>query len=81
MNLPHSAYGFLPAALSNIKHDGMIHYYEVLGHGKIKSRLDDMENVAGKQGISVKIEGETEVHTYSPDSSLYCLDLKVHKGE
>lgn len=81
MNLPHSAYDFLPAALSNIKHDGMIHYYEVLGHEKIKSRLDDMENVAGEQGINVKIEGEIEVHTYSPDSSLYCLDLKIQKEE
>lgn len=81
MNLPHSTYDFLPAALSNIKHEGMIHYYEVLGHEKVKNRLDDIENVAGEQGISIKIEGEIEVHTYSPDSSLYCLDLRVHKEE
>ncbi len=81
MNLPHSAFDFLGPALSNIKHEGIIHYYEVLDHNSIKSRLEDIENISGEQGIRVKLEGETEVHTYSPDTSLYCLDLKVQKEE
>jgi tRNA (guanine37-N1)-methyltransferase len=81
MNLPHSALDFLPTALSNIKHEGMIHYYEVLGHENTKSRLDDIENTSWEQGTKVKLIGEIEVHTYSPDSSLYCLDLKIHKEE
>lgn len=79
MNLPHSAYEFLPIALSNIKHQGTIHYYEVLGHDSKEIRFKEIESLAGKDRITLL--DLREVHTYSPDSSLYCFDLRVEKNE
>jgi tRNA G37 N-methylase Trm5 len=81
MNLPHSVFDFVSTAMSNIKHEGTIHYYEVLGDDRIRRRLEDIENLSEEHGMRVKLIGETEVHTYSPDSSLYCLDLRIEKGE
>ena len=43
--------------------------------------MEDMANIAEKQDIRIEREMEVEVHTYSPDSSMYCFDLKVDKGE
>jgi tRNA (guanine37-N1)-methyltransferase len=79
MNLPHSAYEFLPTAFSNIKHNGTIHYYELLGHDSKETRLREIESLAGRNRITLL--DLREVHTYSPDSSLYCFDLKVEKDE
>jgi tRNA (guanine37-N1)-methyltransferase len=79
MNLPHSAFEFLPTALANIKHNGTIHYYEVMSHDAKKMRLNEIESLTGKHRINLL--DSKEVHTYSPDSSLYCLDLRVEKDE
>ena len=81
MNLPHSAYDYMSTALTNIKPGGVIHYYEVIGHDRIKGRLDDIRSISREQGVDVELEEETEVHTYSFDSSLYCLDLRIRKGD
>jgi tRNA (guanine37-N1)-methyltransferase len=79
MNLPHSSFEFLETALSNIKRGGIIHYYEIIGQVKIEERKMDLYQIAEKRGMNLKIAEETEVHTYSPDSSLYCFDLQVEK--
>lgn len=79
MNLPHSADEFLPIALSNIKHSGTIHYYEVLGHDAKEMRFREIESKTEKMRIT--LINLREVHTYSPDSSLYCFDLRVEKDE
>jgi tRNA (guanine37-N1)-methyltransferase len=81
MNLPHSAYDFIPAALSNIKHEGIVHYYEVLPFDGIQSRSEDITALAKEHGKAIEVVKETQVHTYSPDASLYCLDIRIHKGE
>ena len=81
MNLPFSAYEFLWAALTNIKDKSIIHYYEVLGQEEKEKRIHDIMDIAGSQGIEIVILGERQVHTYSPDSSLYCLDLEIIRGK
>ncbi|UCE75334.1 MAG: class I SAM-dependent methyltransferase family protein [Methanomassiliicoccales archaeon] len=81
MNLPHSAFEFLSFALLKIKNNGVIHYYEVLNHESIDDRLEEIKKMANKDGITIILLGQREVHTYSPESSLYCLDLRVEKDE
>ncbi|UCF08822.1 MAG: class I SAM-dependent methyltransferase family protein [Thermoplasmata archaeon] len=81
MNLPHSAYDFLPAAFSNIRHGGTIHYYEVLPPEGVRDRFADIADLAGNHDIIAMKAGEKEVHTYSPQTNLYCLDLRVQRGE
>lgn len=79
MNLPFSSYEFLSTAFSNVKNDGMIYYYEVLGDDKKDNRLKDIVRTAKGQGIKIIKLGDRAVHTYSPGSSLYCFDLKVDR--
>lgn len=81
MNLPHSSFEFLKIALSNIKSRGIIHYYEILGHDNIEERKKDIFGIAEKHGVRFDVQDEIEVHTYSPNSSLYCLDLMAKYGE
>ncbi len=81
MNLPHSAFDFLIYAFSNIKNNGIIHYYEIIGHEKKDQRWKEIEEMASDQGINMVKVFEKEVHTYSPKSSLYCFDLKVISGK
>lgn len=81
MNLPHSAFDFLSYAFSNIKDNGTIHYYEILGHDKKEKRWEEIENIASRVGNKIEKLGEREVHTYSPKSSLYCFDFKVISGK
>ncbi|UCE37408.1 MAG: class I SAM-dependent methyltransferase family protein [Thermoplasmata archaeon] len=81
MNLPHSAFEYLSSAFSNIKDKGTIHYYEILGHEKKEERWVEIDKEASNRGIKLEKLGEREVHTYSPESSLYCFDFKVSKGK
>ncbi len=81
MNLPFSSFEFLPVALSNIKKNGIIHYYEVLGHDKKDDRIEDILRVANGQGIELVSLFDKAVHTYSPDSDLFCFDLKAVRGK
>ena len=80
MNLPFGSYEFLPAALSNIKNNGKIHYYEILNQDEIDARFEEIIKVVIGQGIIITKLGERAVHTYSRDSRLYCFDLKVERG-
>ncbi len=81
MNLPHSAFDFLSYAFSNIKDNGTIHYYEILDRDEKEKRWKEIEKMASEQGFKIENLGEREVHTYSPESSLHCFDLKVISGK
>jgi tRNA (guanine37-N1)-methyltransferase len=80
MNLPHSAFDFLSYAFSNIKEKGTIHYYEFLDHDKKEERWGDIQNTASREGLKIEKLGDRIVHTYSPETRLYCFDLKVISG-
>ncbi len=79
MNLPFGSYEFLPAALSNIKNNGKIHYYIILNQNEIDARFEEIIKAAIGQGIIITKLGERAVHTYSRDSRLYCFDLEVER--
>lgn len=81
MNLPFSAFEFLPIALSKVKRNGIIHYYEVLSYEKKDERFKEVVRIAEEQSIRIIKLGERAVHTYSPNSNLYCFDLKVDRDE
>lgn len=80
MNLPFSTHEFLPEALSNVKNGGIIHYYEVLSHDKKEHRLEEIREAAKGQDIVIEGLSIRTVHTYSPDSDLFCFDLKIVRG-
>lgn len=80
MNLPFGSYEFLTVALTNVKNNGEIHYYEVLNQDEKDARFEEMVKAAIGQGIRLTKLGEKVVHTYSRDSRLYCFDLKVERG-
>ena len=71
-----------PADKANLEIDD-----EILSiDGKVTETWNDVDIAVGSKpkrviDLEVKREGEIEVHTYSPDSSLYCLDLKMQKEE
>lgn len=79
MNLPHSAFEFLPSAFSKIKNHGIVHYYEVIENENKENRLKDIIKMARRKKI--ELLNLQDVHTYSPGSSLYCYDLKVEYNE
>jgi tRNA (guanine37-N1)-methyltransferase len=81
MNLPHSANDFLKVALMNIKNDGVIHYYEIVGNNETVKRFTELKEIGNKEGMKISLLDILEVHTYSPDSSMCCYDLKVEKDE
>jgi tRNA (guanine37-N1)-methyltransferase len=81
MNLPFSAFEILPIAFSNVKNNGIIHFYEVLSDEKKDDRFVEIVRIAEGQGVRITRLGDRAVHTYSPGSSLYCFDLKVDKDE
>lgn len=79
MNLPFGSYEFLAVALSNVKNNGKIHYYEVLNNDEKDARFEEIVKAAIDLGIRITKSGERAVHTYSRDSRLYCFDLKVER--
>jgi tRNA (guanine37-N1)-methyltransferase len=81
MNLPHTAFEFLDVALMNVKNGGVIHYYEILANNEKEKRFEEIKDSRGKGVFRISLLALTEVHTYSPDLSLFCFDLKVEKDE
>jgi len=79
MNLPFSSYEFLSTAFSNVKNNGIIHYYEVLTDKKKERRFEDLIKIGEESDVIIKKLSDKAVHTYSPDSSLFCFDLKVER--
>ena len=73
MNLPQSAFDFLPEALSISKAGGTIHLH------RIQSEPDPEEMVkkAKELGHKVSIETITELKSYSPTSAVYVYDIRV----
>ncbi len=68
MNLPHSAYEFLPVAMEVLKPGGVINYYEILPKDTdLKNRFE------GK----FTVERVRRVHEYSPSKTLYSFLLTI----
>lgn len=70
MNLPHSAYEFLGAAIQRIEDGGTIHYYEILEMERLEERLEELRGLPGVRRVEYR-----EVKTYSPTMRFYGFDV------
>ncbi len=76
MNLPHDASGYVGDAMRSLKPGGVIHYYEVMEEGQIKSRLDSLRDIAMREGRVMKELARRRVKSYSPTLNFYGFDLQ-----
>ncbi len=67
MNLPHSAYEFLPYAMSVLKKGGKINYYEILPK--------DVNLEERFAGLDIQVRDVHRVHEYSPSKTLFAFLL------
>jgi tRNA (guanine37-N1)-methyltransferase len=79
MNLPHSAFNFLPEALLAVGNEGLIHYYEIFNHAEIDEKIDELKAEGQKHNVGIETIASRKVHTYSPMESLIGFDIKISK--
>jgi len=75
MNLPHSAYDFLPEAIRALRPGGVIHYYEIMEESELDRRMNDMRVIAVTEGRAIKPLARRKVKSYSPSLNFYAFDL------
>jgi len=73
MNLPQSAFEFLPEALELSKAGGVIHLHRI----QSDPDAEDIISSAKELGHKVSIDSVTELKSYSPTSSVYVYDIRV----
>lgn len=78
MNLPHTAWQFLPDAILACANDATIHYYEILNEPE--GRPAKIEAAGHRVGREVEVVGMHEVRSYSPSEVHYAFDIKVFTG-
>jgi tRNA (guanine37-N1)-methyltransferase len=76
MNLPHDASGFVADALKALKPGGTIHYYEIMEDAALQPRLDEIADIARREGRIMKELARRKVKSYSPTMTFYGLDLQ-----
>ncbi len=76
MNLPHDASGFVADALKALKPGGTIHYYEIMDDARLQPRLDEIADIARREGRVMKEMARRKVKSYSPTMTFYALDLQ-----
>jgi tRNA (guanine37-N1)-methyltransferase len=74
MPLPKAASGFLDAAFSAIKQEGIIHYY-CFAKNSIEASGEIVE-AASELGFHVEVLSSVECGAYSPCLSKYCVDIR-----
>jgi tRNA (guanine37-N1)-methyltransferase len=76
MNLPHDASGFVADALKALKSGGTIHYYEIMDDAALQPRLDEITDIARREGRVMNELARRKVKSYSPTMTFYGLDLQ-----
>lgn len=74
MNLPHSSFEFLPAALP---YGNIIHYYRITSD--IQKEIKNIHQISNNMKINTTIDGWSAVKSYSPDMEMYRVDIYVKK--
>ncbi len=77
MNLPHSAFEFLPVALGLLRPDGTVHLYEILDREKLAERRDAIVAAVEGAGRKVKRADSRLVRGYSSLESNFVHDMVV----
>jgi len=78
MNLPLSSFLFLETALSAVKDNANIHYYEVLVRDKVHGRIDQLKEKASRFDKELDINMK-EVKSYSATKAHFAFDLEVRE--
>jgi len=76
MNLPHDAHGFVAVALRALKPGGVIHYYEIMEEQQVPQRLNEIADLAVREGRVMKELARRKVKSYSPVMNFYGFDLQ-----
>lgn len=76
MNLPHDAHGFIGDALRALKPGGIIHYYEIMEEDQVQKRLDEIADLAVRDGRVAKELARRKVKSYSPTMNFYGFDIQ-----
>ena len=79
MNLPFSAYRYLPQAFSCIDTHAVLHYYDILQEDEIQRRKENIEKIADECGFSVTIKDTRIIKTYSPREFYMGMDIQAKK--
>jgi tRNA (guanine37-N1)-methyltransferase len=77
MNLPHSAFGFLPVALGLLRPGGTVHLYEVVERGKKAERKEAVAEAVERAGRRLSAMQPRLVRGYSAAESHFVFDLSV----
>lgn len=77
MNLPHSAIGFFPDALTRLNLGGVIHLYHICERSDVQEVLDGLQRIANGMGVELEVLRSEELRTYSPTASVFSADLRL----
>jgi tRNA (guanine37-N1)-methyltransferase len=77
MNLPGTSYKYLDLAISMIKDDGIVHYYEF--SNDYTQATQRIEKIANKYGLKSKILVNRKVKSSSPGMWHIVIDAKIVK--
>jgi len=77
MNLPHSAFGFLPVALRLLRPGGTIHLYEIFDRGKRAEREQAVARAVEEAGRGLAGSHPRLVRGFSTTESHFVFDLLV----
>jgi tRNA (guanine37-N1)-methyltransferase len=79
MNLPFSVFDFFPKALQTLKNDGAIHYYEILTDESLDERINELKEIAKKQGYILAFNSIRKIKSYSPREFYIGIDITAKR--
>ncbi|MEF8833012.1 MAG: class I SAM-dependent methyltransferase family protein, partial [Candidatus Thermoplasmatota archaeon] len=79
MNLPHSSKSFVKSALSAVKDEGTLHYYEILEEDDKEKELENLRERIEVKGYESEIVEKRVVRTYSSTKVHMAYDILVKK--
>ena len=79
MNLPFQSFRFFPIALSLIKQQAIIHYYEILKEEYINERKQQLSTIALEHGILLKEICINNIKTYAPHEFYIGFDITAKR--
>lgn len=77
MNLPMGASEYLSEAFAVLKHNGVIHYHEMLNIEDLQNRKDWLIEKANQNKFELQTIKEHNLGSYSPTINHYCFDLTL----
>jgi len=77
MGLLPSCKEYLPSAMKLIKRNGILHYHGIEKEKNSKSLLEDVEEVAKREGFGVNLLRTIKVKSYAPKIYHFVLDCQI----